>query len=210
MQAALERASEGRTTITIAHRLSTIQKADNIVVMRGGRAVEQGTHEQLMARGPGGVYYALATAQHLGREEKEDGGGCDAMSKRDSGADSNEKKSVADWATSEEGRLGDEETLVSSDQPQPDASKRKQRGVFGSFVMLLREQTRRWPWYLLMGAGAVGGGGTWRALDAREPHALPKADVGTKQQPARRYRPSSSPTRCRYSSSGATLTCSRG
>ncbi|KAL8314910.1 hypothetical protein RB593_008482 [Gaeumannomyces tritici] len=155
VQAALERASEGRTTITIAHRLSTIQRADNIVVMRGGRAVEQGTHEQLMARGPGGLYYGLATAQRLSGEEK-DGDG-DATPKRDSGADSHGKKSVADWVTSEESRQGDEETLVSSGQPQPGASKRK-RGIFGSFTLLLREQKRRWPWYLVLGAGAVAGG----------------------------------------------------
>ncbi|KAL8411164.1 hypothetical protein RB596_000706 [Gaeumannomyces avenae] len=156
VQAALERASEGRTTITIAHRLSTIQRADNIVVMRGGRAVEQGTHEQLMARGPGGVYYGLATAQRLGGEEK-DGGDGDATPKRDSGADSHGKKSVADWVTSEESRQGDEETLVSSGQPQSGASRGK-RGIFGSFALLLREQKRRWPWYLLLGAGAAAGG----------------------------------------------------
>ncbi|KAK3379796.1 P-loop containing nucleoside triphosphate hydrolase protein [Lasiosphaeria ovina] len=63
VQAALEVASEGRTTITIAHRLSTIKDAHNIVVMSQGRIVEQGTHNELVERR--GAYYNLVTAQAI-------------------------------------------------------------------------------------------------------------------------------------------------
>lgn len=48
VQAALERLSEGRTTLVIAHRLSTIRNADQIVVMEAGEVVEQGTHDSLL------------------------------------------------------------------------------------------------------------------------------------------------------------------
>ncbi len=64
MQAALKRASQGRTTVVIAHRLSTIQDADRILVFRRGELVEQGRHPELLARG--GYYaklYALSAAR---------------------------------------------------------------------------------------------------------------------------------------------------
>jgi subfamily B ATP-binding cassette protein MsbA len=61
VQAALDTLMAGRTTLVIAHRLSTIERADNIVVVDQGRIVEQGRHEELLARG--GVYANLYQLQ---------------------------------------------------------------------------------------------------------------------------------------------------
>ncbi len=61
IQAALEQAMKGRTTLVIAHRLSTIENADMIVVMEAGSIVEQGTHRELLARD--GVYAKLHAMQ---------------------------------------------------------------------------------------------------------------------------------------------------
>ncbi|AZO03648.1 MULTISPECIES: ABC transporter transmembrane domain-containing protein [unclassified Mesorhizobium] len=61
VQRALERLMRGRTTIVIAHRLATVLKADRILVMEGGRIVEEGTHQSLVAKG--GIYARLAKLQ---------------------------------------------------------------------------------------------------------------------------------------------------
>ncbi|MFL6755105.1 MAG: ABC transporter transmembrane domain-containing protein [Sphingomicrobium sp.] len=61
VQDALDRLMEHRTTIVIAHRLATVRAADRIVVMDGGRIVEEGTHASLSARG--GLYARLARLQ---------------------------------------------------------------------------------------------------------------------------------------------------
>jgi len=63
VQTALEKMMHNRTSLVIAHRLSTIQKADTIVVMKKGKIVEQGKHEELLALK--GEYFKLVTMQSL-------------------------------------------------------------------------------------------------------------------------------------------------
>jgi ATP-binding cassette subfamily B protein len=63
VQAALESAMQGRTTLVIAHRLATVQKADRIVVLDHGHIVESGKHEALVEAG--GVYARLAALQFM-------------------------------------------------------------------------------------------------------------------------------------------------
>jgi len=63
VQAALESAMRGRTTLVIAHRLATVQKADRIVVLEHGQVVETGSHAQLVAAG--GLYAGLAALQFV-------------------------------------------------------------------------------------------------------------------------------------------------
>ncbi len=62
IQQAIGQMMKGRTSIVIAHRLSTIQKADKIIVLDHGEIKEEGTHEQLMAKG--GYYYQLHKMQY--------------------------------------------------------------------------------------------------------------------------------------------------
>jgi ATP-binding cassette subfamily B protein len=69
IQDALEKLMAGRTSIIIAHRLSTIRHVDRIIVLHKGRVVEEGTHDELIARG--NFYYRLYQLQYQEQEARE-------------------------------------------------------------------------------------------------------------------------------------------
>ncbi|KAI0873469.1 multidrug resistance protein [Hypoxylon argillaceum] len=144
VQAALDRVSQGRTTITIAHRLSTIKKADAIVVLKKGQVVEKGTHESLL-QDDNGVYYGLVHAQQLSLGEPTDVSDSEGPEEENIGAILSREKSAAisDFA----------------DEPRPEGWK--ERGLFGSFGKLLYEQRSYFPAYaIIIVAAAVAGSGS--------------------------------------------------
>lgn len=63
VQEALEKMMVRRTCIVVAHRLSTIQKSDSIAVVKNGKIVEEGSHNELISLSRGGVYYSLIKEQ---------------------------------------------------------------------------------------------------------------------------------------------------
>jgi ATP-binding cassette subfamily B protein len=63
VRSGLDSAMAGRTVLVIAHRLATVQNADRIVVLEAGRIVEEGSHNQLMARA--GRYRELCERQFI-------------------------------------------------------------------------------------------------------------------------------------------------
>lgn len=155
VQAALDKVSKGRTTITIAHRLSTIMKADNIVVLKKGKVVQQGTHDELLLD-KDGAYWALANAQHLSLGD--------------------EDPNSTDWIDLERPSLSLDTTAVekpSMEIPLTATSKEpefKKRGFLRSFGLLFWEQLPRWPWFIIMLLGSVGAGG-----QSPPPHCLQTA-----------------------------------
>ncbi|KAI9154905.1 Multidrug resistance protein 1-like protein 1 [Paramyrothecium foliicola] len=140
VQAAIDRISKNRTTITIAHRLSTVKKSDCIFVLSRGQVVESGTHECLMEKADG-VYRNLALAQSLHLS---------AESEPTAGDEPSEVLVAADKALSDV----DGFKPLNLAQKQ-DVIKNADRGVFRSFGKLLYEQKTQWPSYLGMILGAM-------------------------------------------------------
>ncbi|KAI3395037.1 hypothetical protein diail_1860 [Diaporthe ilicicola] len=173
VQAALDRASQGRTTIVIAHRLGTIKKADNIVVLRAGRVVQQGNHQDLMGQ-TDGPYHSLATAQSIHTGDVVPGGDLVAEDKEVSVSPIAQPDDVADASYFEEktterntawrnkrdndleddfsDRGGSEGTLL-GDADIEEGSRpivmKPEAGRLGSFGTLLYEQRSRWIPYTL-------------------------------------------------------------
>ncbi|KAI1420386.1 multidrug resistance protein [Xylaria sp. FL1777] len=141
VQAALDRVSQGRTTITIAHRLSTIKKADTIVVLKKGKVVEKGNHESLLQNDKG-VYYGLVHAQQLSLGEPTDASDSEEPEEEDIAAILTREKSAAISDT--------------GDEAQPEGWKN--RGLFGSFGKLLYEQRSRFPAYVVIIIAAAAAG----------------------------------------------------
>lgn len=141
VQAALDRVSKDRTTIVIAHRLSTIKKADKIIVLREGKAVEEGTHESLLAN-QGGIYHNLVRAQHLnvvpGQEEEEE---------EDIDLIQEDPTTTLELQKTKSARSAmDEEAAIATGYPPG----YKEKGIFGSLGLLIWEQRSRYVTYLLI------------------------------------------------------------
>ncbi|KAF7879083.1 hypothetical protein EAF04_000283 [Stromatinia cepivora] len=139
VQAALDKVSEGRTTITIAHRLSTIKKADKIVVLKKGKLVEEGTHEGLLSN-PDGAYSALVNAQQLslGEVYQDESNLVETMDP-----------------------LIREMSVAEKKKEEKEAVTYKAKGLSSSLGLFLYEQRSRWHWYLMLLAGAAAAGATY-------------------------------------------------
>jgi ATP-binding cassette subfamily B (MDR/TAP) protein 1 len=138
VQQALDRVSKNRTTIVIAHRLSTIKRADKIVVVRKGKLVEQGTHEELV-KIETGVYRGLVHAQELAMD------GDDIQSTPE---DSVVDESKVTDSKETEGK--EEKSEIAKTNPEY-----KERGLLRSFGLLLMEQRSHWLLYLVASIGIL-------------------------------------------------------
>ncbi|EFQ96900.1 multidrug resistance protein 2 [Nannizzia gypsea CBS 118893] len=148
VQEALDRVSKGRTTITIAHRLSTIKKADKIIVLRKGTAIESGTHEELLAQE--GLYHSLVHNQQLDMDE--DGNNETVQAERETEKDGPHLSMSRTKSTVQDTDL--EQGLTLPEEPP------KELSLFDSVGVLLWEQRKYWILYVgvLIGAAGCGAG----------------------------------------------------
>ncbi|KAH8671517.1 ABC transporter [Xylariales sp. PMI_506] len=176
LQAALDRACRGRTTIVIAHRLGTIKKADKIVVLRKGHIIQEGTHAELMGQ-TYGAYHLLATAQDLdmsGRESDASPAWSDDtdISTVDIAASSQQGDEFLDEKhlvfRQSESRQSSEDGYFASLVDELEDMESEDEGLirvlelpkhrFGGFVELLKEQRSRWRMYICILVAALGVG----------------------------------------------------
>ncbi|KAF1913018.1 P-loop containing nucleoside triphosphate hydrolase protein [Ampelomyces quisqualis] len=139
VQQALDRVSKNRTSIVIAHRLSTIRRADKIMVLRKGKLIEQGTHDELLAI-EAGVYHGLVAAQNLAVEAEDEDLEDAAL-----------KKSTT--PNSEKDEINDQASYTSNEDPDY-----KPVGLFNSFGRLMYEQRHHWLLYIIAIFGILGAG----------------------------------------------------
>jgi ATP-binding cassette subfamily B (MDR/TAP) protein 1 len=144
VQQALDRVSKNRTTIVIAHRLSTIRRADKIVVLRKGKLVEKGTHDELVEI-EAGVYRGLVYAQQLavdseGTEEISEEAQLEKVNTRDA-------KQV---------QVVEKGSITSEADPEY-----KDKGLVFSFGRLLYEQRNKWLLYSISGIGILVAGAVY-------------------------------------------------
>ncbi|KAK2741114.1 hypothetical protein FQN57_005715 [Myotisia sp. PD_48] len=143
VQEALDRVSRGRTTVTIAHRLSTIKRADNIIVLRNGTAVESGTHDELISRE--GLYHTLVNNQQLEM------------------GDQSERLSDVEETESHGEKLLKLSTVATAEEEAANQAHLgrayQQRSLIDSVGLFIWEQRKHWVLYLGVLCGAAGCGG---------------------------------------------------
>jgi ATP-binding cassette subfamily B (MDR/TAP) protein 1 len=123
-------------------------KADNIIVLKKGKVVQQGTHAELMAD-PEGAYWALANAQQLTMSKEDEVSGVEWIDFERNSIDTTVLE-LEKFSTEIERQINGEYEY------EPDYV---QRGFMGSFGNLLWEQRPYWPWYTLMLLATIGAGG---------------------------------------------------
>ncbi|KAL4881827.1 P-loop containing nucleoside triphosphate hydrolase protein [Aspergillus karnatakaensis] len=143
VQKALDSASRNRTTVVIAHKLATVRSADNIVVMKEGKIVEMGGHEELV--GMEGVYASLVKAQDLapaivdGNERSDEINDVDVIPERQD-RDIDRAQSLARVHTAEAKQ-------AASLKDREDHDLYAKSGVIRNIWKLLRVTPEIWTWF---------------------------------------------------------------
>ncbi|KAF7114974.1 hypothetical protein CNMCM5793_000744 [Aspergillus hiratsukae] len=150
VQEALDNVSAKRTTITIAHKLATIKKADQIVVLRQGCIMEQGTHDELNAAH--GMYHRLLNIQHLGDMQP---------GKPRASGDDHGEPDISHSKQYEQGPGGDDLTPMEKFNPRANYNYT----LLTCLYILLKERRQLWSQFAFMFIASAAGGGSYPVLN---------------------------------------------
>lgn len=137
-----------RTTLVIAHKLATIKNADNIVLVSAGKMVEQGTHDQLIAKD--GRYAALVRAQDLGERKARDGRENTSQQHQDGTND----------ALTEPTSPLDEVTTIGNATKEKDDKEALNYSILSCLRILFSEQRGLFKWFIIALPATIIAGGS--------------------------------------------------
>ncbi|KAL4972664.1 P-loop containing nucleoside triphosphate hydrolase protein [Aspergillus desertorum] len=158
VQRALEKAGAGRTLVTIAHRLSTIKNADNIIVLRQGKLIEQGSHAELLAAD--GAYAELVRLQNLNVNALQEGVSSSARPSSDSTAREKEKIAKVTSVQDDESSSRSPKEKKKHTDEEPVATERSVSSTSKAIASLFRPYSLA---LFIAATGAVVIGGTYCA-----------------------------------------------
>ncbi|KAM4908400.1 ATP-dependent translocase ABCB1 isoform 2-T2 [Sylvia borin] len=146
VQAALDTAREGRTTVVVAHRLSTVRNADQIVVFEGGVIAEQGNHGQLLERK--GIYHKLVNMQSIEAEVPSSGNYENVHSVKNSQSELEFEESLPKGLRRRSTRRSMKKPGEQNDSPDEEKTSPAEELPPASFLKIMKLNKTEWPYFV--------------------------------------------------------------
>ncbi|XP_039235602.1 ATP-dependent translocase ABCB1 isoform X3 [Pipra filicauda] len=146
VQAALDKAREGRTTVVVAHRLSTVRNADHIAVFEGGVVAEQGNHLKLLERK--GIYYKLVNMQAIEAEVPSSEKDENALSVQKRESEPESEESLSRGLRRRSTRRSMKKPGEQDDGPDEKKSSPEEELPSASFLKVMKLNKTEWPYFV--------------------------------------------------------------
>ncbi|XP_062479629.1 ATP-dependent translocase ABCB1 isoform X2 [Pezoporus occidentalis] len=146
VQAALDKAREGRTTVVVAHRLSTVRNADLIAVFEGGVITEQGNHFKLLERK--GIYYKLVNMQSIEAEVPSSEKYENALSVKKSESEPEFEESLTRGLRRHSTRRNTKKPGAENEDTDEKKSSPDEELVPASFLKIMKLNKTEWPYFV--------------------------------------------------------------
>ncbi|XP_063180837.1 ATP-dependent translocase ABCB1 [Chroicocephalus ridibundus] len=146
VQAALDKAREGRTTVVVAHRLSTVRNADHIAVFEGGVITEQGNHFKLLERK--GIYYKLVNMQAIEAEAPSSGVYENVLSVKKSESETEFEESFTKGLRRRSTRRSMKKPGAENDDSDEKTTSPGEELPPASFLKIMKLNKTEWPYFV--------------------------------------------------------------